>query len=224
MPDNQDAADRGMPSGLALAELLCTRLCHDFSGPLGVLVATADMLGEEGIDQAELRETLLQAADGMSRRLRFVRAAWGVGGAAITPSELVEMAEGVPGHGRVRLDVSALPPDAPLGPQLARTLMSAILLAGEALPRGGTLHLAADPAAGRVLLLPDGPGAAWPEGTAAALAGAPAAAPTARTLLAPLTAAIAHEAGLVLALALPPGDGPAMLAIGSAQAPAQKRN
>lgn len=224
MPDQQDADSR-MPTGLALAELLCTRLCHDFSGPLGVLIATTDLLGDPGTDQAELRETLLEAAHALSRRLRFVRAAWGVGGAAITPAELMELAEGVPGHGRVRLDVSALPGDAPLGPQLGRTLLSAILLAGEALPKGGVLRLLADPQAGRLLLLPEGPAAAWPEGTAAALAGAPAAPPSARTLLAPLTAAIAQEAGLALSLALAPGDAPAMLAIGSAvTGPPRRRN
>lgn len=220
MPDELQTAV-APPSGLALAELLCARLCHDFSGPLGTLMATAELLEDHSADPAELRSTVLEAAHALSRRLRYLRAAWGVGGSGITPAELMELAEGVPGQGRVRLDLAALPPDAPLGPGLARTLMSAILLAAEALPRGGVVRVLADPAAGQLLLLPEGPAAAWPPWVGAALAARPDAEVTPRTLLAPLTLAIARAAGFTLSLALSTGDRPAMLAIGSARPPAE---
>lgn len=203
-------------AGLALAELLCARLCHDFSGPLGTLIAAAELLEDGEADATEARAAVLEAAHTLSRRLRYARAAWGVGGAAITPGELLELAEGVPGQGRVRLDLSALPTDAPLGPGLARTLMSAILLAAEALPKGGVVRVLADPAAGQVLLLPEGTPAAWPPSVTATLAGRPEAEVTPRTLLAPLTLAIAHQSGFTLSLALSSGGAPAMLAIASA--------
>lgn len=207
-------------AGLVLAELLCARLCHDFSGPLGTLIAAAELLEDDSADPAEVRATVLDSAQALSRRLRYLRTAWGVGGAAITPAELLELAEGVPGHGRVQLDLSALPADVKLGPGLARTLMSSILLVAEALPKGGVVRVLADPAAGQVLLMPEGRMAAWPPGVAAALAGRPDPEITPRTLLAPLTLAIARAAGFTLSLALPTGGMPGMLAIGSAPQPA----
>lgn len=210
----------GISAGLPLAELLCARLCHDFSGPLGTLIAAAELLEDQAADPAEVRATVLDSAHALSRRLRYVRAAWGVGGSAITPAELLELAEGVPGHGRVRVDLSALPADAPLGPGLARTLMSAILLAAEALPKGGVVRVLADPAAGQVLLLPEGAVAAWPAGVTAMLSGQPDADITPRTLLAPLTLAIARAAGFTLSLAIPMGDRPGMLAIAGTPAAA----
>jgi histidine phosphotransferase ChpT len=209
-------------SGLALAELLCARLCHDFSGPLGTLIAAAELIDDAASDQTEVRAAVQDAAQAMSRRLRYLRAAWGSGAAAITPAELAELAEGVPGQGRVRLDLSALPADAPLGPGLSRTLMAAILLAAEALPRGGVVRVLADPAAGRLLLLPEGALAAWPEGVAATLAGRPHAETTPRTLLAPLTRAIAQQAGFSLSLVLAAGDRPGLLAIAGARAGADE--
>jgi histidine phosphotransferase ChpT len=215
-PDPQTATARPLEpesSGLALGELLCARLCHDFGGPLGSLIAAAELLDDPAADQAEVRAAVQDAAQAMSRRLRYLRAAWGPGGAAMTPAELAELAEGVPGQGRVQLDISALPGDAPLGPGLARTLLSAILLTAEALPRGGVVRVLADPATGRLLLLPEGRLAAWPEGVAATLAGRPHAETTPRTLLGPLTHAIARKAGFALSLALSTADRPAMLAI-----------
>lgn len=224
MPEDPQSAG-ALLAGLALAELLCARLCHDFSGPLGTLIAAAELLDDPSADPAEVRGAVLDSAHALSRRLRYVRAAWGVGGSAITPAELLELAEGVPGHSRVRLDLSALPADAPLGPGLARTLMTSILLAAEALPKGGVVRVLADPAGGQVLLLPQGTAAAWPPGVAAVLAGRPESEVTPRTLLAPLALAIAQAAGFTLSLALP-GDGqPGMLAIGSARpGPSGARN
>lgn len=199
-----------MPDGLLLAELVCTRICHDFSGPLGALSAAAELLAEGAVDPKEGAAAVTDAAAALSRRLRFLRVAWGAGGGAMTPADIAQLAEGVPGHGRVSIDLSALPADAPLGPGLARTVLNAILLAGEALPRGGSIRVLADPALGQVLLLPDGPNAAWPAGLAAALAGE-AGETSPRALAAPMTAAVAHAAGLELSLALAPSGAPLLV-------------
>jgi histidine phosphotransferase ChpT len=223
MPDDMHPAEPEVPA-LRLAELLCARLCHDFSGPIGALIAAAELLGEEGVDPAEAGAAVLEAAHTLSRRLRYLRAAWGVGGSSSTPAELLELADGVPGQGRVRLDLAALPLDAPLGPGLSRTLLSAILLAAEALPRGGTVRVLADAEGGRLMLLPEGRQAAWPAGLAGALSGGTLADATPRTLLGPLTATIAREAGFALSLALAPGDGPALLVIAGAARAARSAN
>jgi len=201
-----------MPDGLTLAELVCTRICHDFSGPLGALTAAAELLADGTVDPREGASVVHEAAGALSRRLRFLRAAWGAGGEPMTPVDILELSEGVPGQGRVQVDLSALPEDAPLGPGLARTLLNAILLAGEALPRGGSIRVTANPALGQVLLLPDGPNAAWPPSLTAVLSGSEAA-PDPRGLVAPMTMAVAAAAGLEISLALAPAGVP-LLVIG----------
>jgi histidine phosphotransferase ChpT len=201
-----------MPDGLTLAELVCTRLCHDFSGPLGAITAAAELLADGTVDPREGAGVVTDAASVLARRLRFLRAAWGAGSEPMTPVDILQLSEGVPGQGRVNVDLSALPDDAPLGPGLARTLLNAILLAGEALPKGGSIRVTANPALGQVLLLPDGPNAAWPPGLAAALGGADVT-PDPRSLAAPMTLAVAEAAGLDVSLALAPSGVP-LLVIG----------
>lgn len=215
-------ADAPQPlGGTRLAELVCARICHDFVGPLGALSGAAELLAEGAVDPAEGIAAVTEAAGALGRRLRFLRVAWGGAGEGMTPPELAALAEGVAGHGRVRLDLSALPADAPLGPALARALLNAILLAGEAMPRGGVIRVLPDPAAGRLLVQPDGPGAAWPPALSAAIAGRTEEA-SPRTVVAPLAVALAASSGLALSLVLAPSGAPPLLAIGTAPRPAQQ--
>lgn len=213
MPDVSDQGD--LASGTRLAELVCARICHDFGGPLGALSGAAELLAEGAVDPAEGAAAVTEAADALNRRLRFLRVAWGGGGGGMTPTELAALADGVPGHGRVRLDISALPGDAPLGPALSRTLLNSILLAGEAMPKGGVIRIVPDPASGRMLVQADGPGAAWPPALSAAIAGR-AEPVSPRTVLAPLAVALAAASGLSLSFVLAAASAPPLLAIGSA--------
>jgi histidine phosphotransferase ChpT len=61
---------------LRLAELLCVRLCHDLSGPMGALIGVLDMAREEhpGSDTLALAE---ETATELAQRLKLLRAAWG---------------------------------------------------------------------------------------------------------------------------------------------------
>ena len=65
---------------LALAQAVCSRLCHDLGGPVGALSGALEMLGEPGDDAAEVA---VDAARIIDRRLRFWRAA--VGGPGPVP-------------------------------------------------------------------------------------------------------------------------------------------
>lgn len=81
---------------LTIARLLCTRLCHDMSGPIGAISAGVELMVEGG-DPTFHDETLAllrHSSDAASARLRFLRAAFGVGGSHGGVSSLQGLVEG----------------------------------------------------------------------------------------------------------------------------------
>lgn len=131
-----------------LAELLCARICHDLSGPVGAAAAGAELL--EDMQVAPDPETLTLvagAAGGAAARLKFFRAA--LGPAASTPQSSVVLTELIEGY--LATQVSAASPGIvlswPEAPQAlegttARLLLNLVLLAKDALPRGGRIQVA----------------------------------------------------------------------------------
>lgn len=187
-----------------LAELVCARLTHDLSGPLATITAAVEILA---LDDPEARKEAMalagEATVQLTGRLRYLRAAWGAGVQELSVRRIATMAEGVLGGGRAALDISRVAaPDQPLGP-LGRVLMSALLVAGEALPRGGTILCAGDPGT-QLVLQPVGEGAAWPAGLAGLLGGedpvAAAAAAGPRGVAAPMLMALARREGVAVSL------------------------
>ncbi len=64
---------------LELAQLLCTRLCHDMAGPVGAVAAGVELIGDDPAQADE--ETLALIGDSSAaaaRKLRFLRAALGI--------------------------------------------------------------------------------------------------------------------------------------------------
>jgi len=203
----QDNAD----DALLLAETLATRLCHDLSGQLNALVGAVEMMREDPQLTDEAASLAQDAGEAMVRRLRLVRAAWGSGCTAMSVDELCGLLSGVFGR-HLRLDLAGLAKAGAFSPSAARLTLNVLLLAAESLPAGGVVAVAGDPEQDLVVRI-DGPRAAWPPGLAGMLAD-PADARTclrdcdgiaaARVLQAPLTALIAHAAGLRLTLLLGP--------------------
>lgn len=191
---------------LALAQVVCTRLCHDLGGPAGALSGALEMLGTPGDDAAEVARDGARIID---RRLRFWRAALGGPGGDLDAAALAQLGEGLTLNRRASLDLSGLAAGALVPFELTQPLLLAMLVGMEALPRGGVLQVAGNPAR-RLTLLPEGPNAAWPAGLAALIAGeAPALTP--RALALPLLAATATMAGV--RLVLEPGPGAGILAL-----------
>src|SRR5262249_32646848 len=63
---------------LRVAELLCTRLCHDLTGPIGAVNNGAEFLSEEGFSmQGQAMELIISSAFSAVTRLQFYRAAYG---------------------------------------------------------------------------------------------------------------------------------------------------
>ncbi len=67
-----------MNETLHVAELLCTRLCHDLTGPIGAVNNGAEFLSEEGFDlQSQAVDLIVSSAFSAVSRLQFYRTAYG---------------------------------------------------------------------------------------------------------------------------------------------------
>lgn len=68
-----------MSAHLRLAEQLCTRLCHDLTGPIGAVSNGAEFLAEEGFSnlQSQALELINSSAFSAVARLQFYRVAYG---------------------------------------------------------------------------------------------------------------------------------------------------
>jgi histidine phosphotransferase ChpT len=144
---------------IEVAQLLCSRLCHDLISPVGAVNTGMELVQEN--DPATRDEALALVAESgrqAARRLAFYRAAFGKGGGdgVMSAAQVRDLAAGLLSEGPVGL---IWPDEPPAGPGLAihkgvaRLLLNLILLAVEALPRGGTVTV-------RLAPLPEGLGAA----------------------------------------------------------------
>ncbi len=208
---------RPMPSGtprseLRLARLVGLRLCHDLSGVVGTIGNALEMMAGVGEEAAALA---VESAGVLRQRLLLWRAVLGGQGEA-TLGTLLGLLEGQLAGGRAGADAATLDPGTMVAEPMVPVILSAMLVAGEALPRGGTVRLAGDPA-GEMAVLPDGPRAAWPAPLIRAVAGGePLEEPTGRDVMALWLAATATAGGMRLGLALPPGAGAGPLLITAA--------
>lgn len=135
---------------LQLAELLCARICHDLSGPVGAAAAGAELF--EDLGEAPDPETVSLVADaaaGAAQRLKFFRAA--LGPAASAPQSTVALGELIESY--LGTQVSAASPGivlswpgrpGALDGAAARLLLNLVLLAKDALPRGGRIAVSLD--------------------------------------------------------------------------------
>jgi histidine phosphotransferase ChpT len=200
-----------MADTLALAQAVCTRLCHDLGGPTGALAGALEMLDGTGDDATDLARDAARIID---RRLRFWRTALGGSAGELDAASLGQLAEGLTLGRRATVDLDGLAPGCLLPGPLAQPVLLAMLVGVEALPRGGALRVAGDPAEA-LSVWPDGPGAAWPPGLAAVITGQPPV-PTPRAVALPLLAATAAAAPVRLELLMGRGNaaGPLVLTPG----------
>ncbi len=185
-----------LPEKLALAQAVCTRLCHDLGGAVGALGAALELMEASAGPRStadDATEVARDAVKVVDRRLRFLRAAIG-GCGDLGVEEIGSLAEGLTLGRRATVDISGLKPDLHLAPAVAQPLLLALWVGVEALPRGGVVRLAGDAASG-LSVWPDGPGAAWPAGLPAAVGGeAPTATPRG---IAPVLLGLVAAAGRV---------------------------
>jgi histidine phosphotransferase ChpT len=152
----------GTQDMLRLAELLCARLCHDLSGPLGALIGILDLAREE-VPNNETVGLAEETAAELAQRLKLLRAAWGRESDDLDKARLQDFAAGVSSGRRVRLDLDGLAANRLFPPAAGRVMLNLLLLAAECLPGGGMIALADAPSDG-VLVTISGARAAWPTG------------------------------------------------------------
>lgn len=156
----------GDDEALKLAQLMCSRLCHDLVGPMGGVSAGLELLAESGEGGAsaaarEALDLLNMSAGQAARRISFFRLAFGVGGGAasmVPMQELQSAAAGFLSDASVDLDWDSGDPGMPdfvgsLPGNAAKLLLAMALLASGALPRGGRMVV-------DVVRLPEGLGLA----------------------------------------------------------------
>lgn len=132
---------------LRFAELLCTRLCHDLTGPIGALSNGAEFLSEEGFGlQGQAVELISSSAAQAVSRLQFYRKAYGrindSGEASL--SDLKKVTEDFFAGSKVVVDWPDTHTDAvgvPLSYKMGRLMLNLMTIASGSLLRGGTLSV-----------------------------------------------------------------------------------
>jgi len=131
---------------IQVVQLLCSRLCHDMVGPSGAVHNGMELYNEmDTADGADALKMVSSSVEQLSSRLAFFRMAFGLGGLTGRKPPLAEsrdIIEAFLADGRVSID---WPFDE--GAELAqyvsvpalKLLFNMVLVAIDALPRGGTL-------------------------------------------------------------------------------------
>ena len=128
---------------LRVAELLCSRLCHDLISPVAAVSNGLELLGDEADDMASEITSLLTFSVGQAAgRLMYFRVAYGLGGEnadALSQSEAAKLSRGIAEEDKILLDLQD--GDQPLGRDAAKLLLNAALVGLETLPNRGNLKL-----------------------------------------------------------------------------------
>lgn len=140
-----------MDIDLKTTQLLVSRICHDLAGGISALSTGAELLADEGGAPDDALDLIASSARQSTRRLQFLRVAFGQGGGedgSFSMSHLRELTHGLLEGGRVSL---VWPEDgARISIGAGKLLLNLCLIGSEALPRGGVLYLNSGEVDGRL--------------------------------------------------------------------------
>jgi histidine phosphotransferase ChpT len=128
---------------LDLAALLCSRVCHDLISPVGAIVNGLEVLEEEESDEETKTfalDLIKKSARNASAKLQFCRLAFGAAGSAgvqIDVGDAEKMARGFLEDEKTKLIWNL--PRVLLAKNRVKLLLNMLLIAGQAIPRGGSL-------------------------------------------------------------------------------------
>ncbi len=145
------------------ASLLCSRLCHDLLSPVGALNNGLELLADETDPEMRARclELLNESARASANKLKFFRLAFGAAGGfgdAVDAREAKAAIEGLFGSDG-RVEINWLVEEATLSKTAIKVLLNIVLIAGDALVRGGRLDIGVEVAGSRteVVVRAEGP-------------------------------------------------------------------
>jgi len=127
---------------LDLAALLCSRVCHDLISPVGAIVNGIEVLEEEK-DEATKEfalDLIKKSAATASAKLQFCRIAFGAAGSAgaqIDLGDAEKIARGFLEDDKTKIAWNV--PRALLAKNLVKLLLNMLVIAGQAIPRGGKI-------------------------------------------------------------------------------------
>jgi histidine phosphotransferase ChpT len=135
-----------LPDRLELAALLCSRVCHDLISPVGAIVNGLEVLDDaKNPDDREFALNLIRkSARTASAKLQFCRLAFGAAGSAgaqIDTGDAETMARGFLEDDKTRLTWNL--PRTLQPKNRVKLLLNMLILAQQAIPRGGTLTVEA---------------------------------------------------------------------------------
>lgn len=136
-----------MQDQLKMAELLCTRLCHDLTGPIGAVNNGAEFLSEEGFNmQGQAMELIVSSSFSAVTRLQFYRTAYGrvkeQGEASLSDKQ--KLAMDFFAGSKITLDWPDSHTDSSgisVSQKMARLLCNVLIAVSGALIRGGTIEV-----------------------------------------------------------------------------------
>jgi histidine phosphotransferase ChpT len=129
---------------LDLAALLCSRVCHDLISPAGAIVNGLEVLEESDDEETKTfaLNLIKKSARTATARLQFCRIAFGAAGsvaAQVDTGDAEQVARGFIEDEKVKLTWNL--PRALLPKNRVKLLLNMLLVAGHAIPRGGSLTL-----------------------------------------------------------------------------------
>ena len=127
---------------LDLAALLCSRVCHDLISPVGAIVNGIEVLEEEKDESTKqfALDLIKRSATTASAKLQFCRIAFGAAGSAGAQIDLGD-AETIT-RGFMEDDKTKIAwnlPRALLAKNRVKLLLNMLIIAGQAIPRGGKI-------------------------------------------------------------------------------------
>lgn len=128
--------------GLDLAALLCSRVCHDLISPVGAIANGLEVM-EEGKDEETSKfamDLIKKSARTASAKLQFCRIAFGAAGSAgaqIDTGDAEKVTRGLMEDEKTKVAWNL--PRVLLAKNRVKLLLNMMLLAAQAIPRGGLL-------------------------------------------------------------------------------------
>jgi histidine phosphotransferase ChpT len=131
--------------GLDLAALLCSRVCHDLISPVGAIMNGLEVM-EEDKDDAETKtfalDLIKKSARTAAAKLQFCRLAFGAAGSAgaqIDSGDAEKVTRGLIEDDKTKIAWNL--PRVLLPKNRVKLLLNMVLIAGQTIPRGGTINV-----------------------------------------------------------------------------------
>jgi len=127
---------------LDLAALLCSRVCHDLISPVGAIMNGIEVMEDDSDEETKTfaMDLIKKSAKTASAKLQFCRIAFGAAGSAgaqIDTGDAEKVARGMLEDEKTKIAWNL--PRALLPKNRVKLLLNMLLIAGHAIPRGGSL-------------------------------------------------------------------------------------